>query len=425
MSRFVERMRRWAQSKPSKLACIIDESAYTYYDLFEAIQREIKLHPQEAHTIVLIQEGHVWLQLIKWLAALAQGAYPITCHKELIDGRLEAMKAKYLGGDLLIPKKADFGVLSSGTTGIPKVLWRREDSWIDYFPLQNKVFHLNAESILFMQGSFSFTGNTNMMLALLWEGGTLVTSDTMSVRRWVKLLQTYSPSHLYMLPTKLRLLLRHSKEIIEGLSYMIAGSQMPDSLMINQLQSRFPGMKFILYYGASELNYISWCTYEDWLEEPNTVGYPFEGVKVTSKNQLLYVDTPYGVEGISRPYTVGDKGYISSSGRIILEGRKDSMINKGGYKLFIPDIEGVLQNLSTIDQVTLLNISDDLRGEDYIACVILHNGFSEKQCEEEIKEALLTVERPKSIYFVEEIPLTDCGKVDKLTLEKWYNNRVK
>ena len=37
-----------------------------------------------------------------------------------------------------VPTSADFGVLTSGTTGRPKPLWRSESSWREFFDIQNK-----------------------------------------------------------------------------------------------------------------------------------------------------------------------------------------------------------------------------------------------------------------------------------------------
>ena len=82
-------------------------------------------------------------------------------------------------GSIDIPIEAQFGVLTSGTTGMPKHLWRTEKSWADYFDIQNDIFHINHATRIFVHGSFSFTGNTNMMLAVLWAGGQIVTSDKM------------------------------------------------------------------------------------------------------------------------------------------------------------------------------------------------------------------------------------------------------
>ena len=49
---------------------------------------------------------------------------------------------------------------------------------------------------------------------------------------------------------------------------------------MEQLELICPNMEFILYYGASELNYITYCTGKEWLDREGTVGRPFPSVKI-------------------------------------------------------------------------------------------------------------------------------------------------
>ena len=85
-------------------------------------------------------------QCVAWLSDLAQGIYPLVCHKNLSQERREAIIDTCTRSDYIIPEKANFGVLTSGTTGTPKILWRSEQSWADFFDEQNKVFHIDKDT---------------------------------------------------------------------------------------------------------------------------------------------------------------------------------------------------------------------------------------------------------------------------------------
>ena len=89
----------------------------------------------------------------------------MVCHNEMDTAYVDelARVIAYEG----VPPLADFGVLTSGTTGQPKPLWRREMSWRDFFDIQNDIFHINKDTKIFLQGSFSFTGVSNMVIAVL------------------------------------------------------------------------------------------------------------------------------------------------------------------------------------------------------------------------------------------------------------------
>lgn len=68
-------------------------------------------------------------------------------------------------------------VMTSGTSGENKLLFRTFESWYDYFPIQNEIFHITPESRLFMQGSLAFTGNMNLYMAQLSAGATILSED--------------------------------------------------------------------------------------------------------------------------------------------------------------------------------------------------------------------------------------------------------
>ena len=162
----------------------------------------------------------------------------------------------------------------------------------------------------------SFTGNLNALLAVWYAGGTVVTSAYLRPRSWLKVMARYAITNIYLLPTKLRLLMEAmpiSKEntaALSSLRMIFAGSQMLDTKLMHHLQRTWPQVRFILYYGASELNYVTYCTAEEWLLEPNTVGRTFPGVRVTvDEDHMIYVTSPYTIEGVACPFSVGDKGW--------------------------------------------------------------------------------------------------------------------
>lgn len=196
-------------------AIIVDGVQHTYRDLYDDVVERVQgIENDNCITsiingkrhIIFIDTESVYEQLILWLAALHRGYIPIVSHPHM-DNTYRSRLMRLLGS-IDIPIEAQFGVLTSGTTGMPKPLWRTEKSWADYFDIQNDIFHINHATRIFVHGSFSFTGNTNMMIAVLWAGGQIVTSDKMQPKRWQSLIHSYQCTHIYMLPTKLRLLLR-------------------------------------------------------------------------------------------------------------------------------------------------------------------------------------------------------------------------
>lgn len=426
----IKRLQQYKELEPYKIALIVDEEQYTYGQLYDAIismefnntSRIINLdqfNDGPKNKVLLIQSPSFVEQLLQWLWGLYKGYTSMVCHNEMDAAYIDEL-ARLISVEG-VPTSADFGVLTSGTTGRPKPLWRSESSWREFFDTQNNIFHINKDTKIFLHGSFSFTGVSNMVVAVLWSGGTVITTSSLRPNRWIQLIEKYHVDHIYALPTKLRLLVRHCKSKLDSISYIIGGSQVLDRQLMEQLELICPNMEFILYYGASELNYITYCTGKEWLDREGTVGRPFPSVKIAEQNGVIYVTTKHHIEGITDTYTVNDCGYIDSDGYLMFNGRRGDVINKGGYKISIPEMELYLQSLQGVSEVAVITINDEIRGEDFVAYLVLEDNAKLSKIIECIHHERPSVEWPKAILEIPMIPLTECSKVDKRKLKEWYN----
>lgn len=426
----IERLQQYKDLEPHKIALIVDEEQYTYGQLYDAIismefnntSRIINLgqfNDGQKNKVLLTQSLSFVEQLLQWLWGLYKGYIPMVCHNEMDMAYIDEL-ARIISVEG-VPTSSDFGVLTSGTTGRPKPLWRSESSWREFFDIQNNIFHINKDTKIFLHGSFSFTGVSNMVIAVLWSGGTVITTRSLRPIRWIQLIDKYHVDHIYALPTKLRLLVRHCKSKLDSISYIIGGSQVLDRQLMEQLELICPNMEFILYYGASELNYITYCTGKEWLDREGTVGRPFPSVQIEEQNGVIYVTTKYHIVGIPDTYTVNDCGYIDSDGYLMFNGRRGDIINKGGYKISIPEMELYLQSLQGVSEVAVITINDEIRGEDFIAYMVLEDNTELSKIVECIHHERPSVEWPKAILEIPMVPLTECSKVDKRKLKEWYN----
>ena len=170
MSKILQNIYKYGQNQQFHMALIIDEIHYTYKDIYEsAIARAQHIESDACITriingdrqIIFIDTDSVYEQLILWLATLCKGYIPIVSHPHM-DNKYRQQLISLLG-KTDISNDTQFGVLTSGTTGMPKPLWRTESSWADYFDIQNDSLHSNHATRRFVHGSFSVTGNTNLM----------------------------------------------------------------------------------------------------------------------------------------------------------------------------------------------------------------------------------------------------------------------
>ncbi|MBR2518589.1 MAG: AMP-binding protein [Selenomonadaceae bacterium] len=297
-----------------------------------------------------------------------------------------------------------FDVATSGSTSAPKTFRRTFESWANFFPTQNKIFRVDSATKLFMHGSLTFTGNLNTFLATLDAGGSIVTSEIFSPRRWLELLN--DTTAIYLVPTKLSLLA--VGEPLENIRSIFTGSQILTESQSLSLLKKFPAADLILYYGSSEQSFVTYKKIsEQNAGEVNNLGKPFDGVKIFVRDGLIYVDTPYRVVGVENPCTVGDAGFINERGELIFFGRGEDFINRGGVKIFASSVEQKLLTIDGIESVAVVKVPDKIRGENFVAYVV---GHADKK---RIRQALTPAELPREIIFVKALPLNESCKVDK------------
>lgn len=300
-------------------------------------------------------------------------------------------------------------VKTGGSTSAPKILRRTCDSWIDFFPTQNKIFRVDASAQVFMHGSLDFTGNLNTFLGVLHAGSSILTTDKFSPRRWLELIGR--ATNIYLVPAKLTLLAKGAP--LENVRSIFTGSQVLTEAQSLALLKKFPNAELILYYGASELSFVTYKKISAAnAGEVNNLGKAFEGVKIFIRGGLIYVDTPFGVVGAERPATVGDRGFLNERGELIFEGRGEDFINRGGVKVSALSVEQKICALEGVEAAAVVKIPDEVRGDNFVAYVV---GEPDKK---KIRQALTPAESPKDIFFVKSLPLNAAGKVDKKSLEQ-------
>lgn len=444
-----------------KYFLIIDDDKYTYEKIYEDsvmisdfIQNNIKgSNTYQNKKTILILSKDIYFQLVLFFAANRIGLIPIIIHSgisnEVLNEIMELNKISMLVSDdnqdiekskliqldtlknklniyirrdiknnMLLNSEICMGVFTSGSTGIPKVLYRTYKSWAGFFSTQNKIFKINGESKLFINGEVSFTGNLNVIMSILYEGSTIVINRTLNPNKWIDSIEKYNVSNIYIIPTKLKLLCKKLNKNIKNIKTVFTGSQLLSEDIGEKLKKYFNNCEIILYYGASELNYISYIIYEEIKQKPLSVGKPFPEVDVFTKNDYIYINTDYHVENIKCPCTVYDKGYIDKDGYLIFQGREDDIINCGGVKISLFKIEYILKEIDGVEDAVVISLDNDVRGKDICAFIVPKGKISRKYIIDQLKKRIIDIEIPRKIFFLKDIPLNNIGKIDIKELKR-------
>ena len=153
-------------------------------------------------------------------------------------------------------------------------------------------------------------------------------------------------------------------------------------------------------------------------------GQPGE-ITVKSPNAMLgYLKNPEATAEVLKDGWVhtGDIGKQDEDGFIYLVDRKKDMIVSGGFNVFPKEIEDVLHLHPAVAQAAVVGVPDDKWGESVKAVVKLKPGqtASPEELIALCKESKGSVMAPKSVDFVDSVPVTPLGKPDKKAIREPY-----
>jgi len=131
-------------------------------------------------------------------------------------------------------------------------------------------------------------------------------------------------------------------------------------------------------------------------------------------------------------FLTGDTGYLNEDGYMFIVDRTKDMITSGGFNVYPRVIEEAIFEHPSVEEVTVIGIPDDYRGEAAKAFIKLKAGQSEFSIEELrsfLKDKLGKHELPAAVEFRPELPKTLVGKLSKKELKEEelnkYNERKK
>ncbi len=126
----------------------------------------------------------------------------------------------------------------------------------------------------------------------------------------------------------------------------------------------------------------------------------------------------------------GDVGHINEEGYLQITDRLKDVIKSGGEWVSSLDLESLLSQHEAVAESAAIGIADEKWGERPIMIVVLKPGFEGKVTGSELKDYMLKAAGqgklpkygvPDRYEFVEAIPKTSVGKLDKKMMRQTYN----
>lgn len=255
---------------------------------------------------------------------------------------------------------------------------------------------------------------------------------------------------LYGVPTMFVAMLEQAEARQYDLSSLrtgiMAGALCPIDVMRNVNDKMNMG-EVTICYGMTETSPVSFQSFvDDPIEKrTSTVGriHPHIEVKIIDGNNAI---VPVGTSGelCTRGYSVmhgywedsektaesidangwmrtGDLAVLDSEGFCTIVGRLKDMIIRGGENIYPREIEVFLSRHPDIKEVQVFGIPDEKLGEEICAWIVLVPSaiLSAQDIKQYCTSQIAHYKIPKQIRFVEELPMTVTGKVQKFVMRDW------
>ena len=129
-----------------------------------------------------------------------------------------------------------------------------------------------------------------------------------------------------------------------------------------------------------------------------------------------YVEGPEG-----RWFVTGDLGMVDADGYFYHRGRNDDVINSAGYRIGPSEVENALLDHPAVQECAAVAAPHAERGEIVKAFVVLRAGFRGDDAlagalQDHVKRVTAPYKYPRAIEFLDELPKTLTGKVQRKVL---------
>jgi acetyl-CoA synthetase len=369
-------------------------------------------------------------------------------------------------------------IYTSGTTGNPKgaLIPHRalignltgfvcSQNWFGFDPFQAKR---PSKAVFWSPADWAWTGGLmDALLPSLYFGRPIVAfNGRFSPDMAFEILQSHGVTHTFLFPTALKAMMKAVPDVkaryrLKLQAMMSAGEAVGDAVF-GYCQAQM-GVTVNEMFGQTEINYVVGNCTRLWPAKPGSMGkgYPGHQVAVIDEaGRLCPPGTPgevavnrFDVHGQPDPvfflgywnnekatqakYTgdwcrTGDMAVSDEEGYLWYQGRTDDMFKAAGYRIGPGEIENCLVKHPAVQNAAVVPKPDPERSALVKAYVVLspdwqsrrpkgpgRTGFEDgvrRELQAHVRGLLAPYEYPKEIEFIDQLPMTTTGKVQRRVL---------
>lgn len=245
-----------------------------------------------------------------------------------------------------------------------------------------------------------------------------------------QLIREHQVEVVTVVPLMVHKMLKSNADDLKSVSCIASGGAELNPKLVKETLSQWGEVLYNLY-GTSEAGLNIIATPQDLTYSAHTIGRKIKGARLMivddHKKEVeigrvgqFCIKNKWSMRNNTNSWIeTGDLGYRDEQGYYFLCGRADSMIISAGENVYPLEVEQVLLTHPSVEDAAVIGIRDEYFGQRLKAFVILTlpAETTEEKLAEWLRSRLARYQLPKEIIFVDHLPYTSLGKLDKKLLK--------
>jgi acetyl-CoA synthetase len=356
-------------------------------------------------------------------------------------------------------------IYTSGTTGAPKGALLPQSALLGNLPgfVASQNWFPQPGDVFWSPADWAWTGGLmDALLPVLYFGMPIVGyRGRFSAETAFYLMEKYGVTNTFLFPTALKMMMKampapRERYQLKLRAIMSAGEAVGDAV-VHWAQSAL-GVTVNEMFGQTEMNYIVGNSAGKWPAKPGSMGRPYPGHRVAviddagqlvepgmlgevalhrtdihgHPDPVLFLEYWNNPEATRAKYSgdwcrTGDLATADEDGYLWYGGRADDMFKAAGYRIGPSEIENCLVKHPAVANAAVVPRPDPERGNIVKAFIVLSSGVERgadaeaaliAELQEHVRGKLAPYEYPKEIEFLDELPMTTTGKVQRRVLRE-------
>jgi acetyl-CoA synthetase len=342
-------------------------------------------------------------------------------------------------------------IYTSGTTGPPKGALMPQRVLLGNIPgfVHSHDLYPQTGDLFWSPADWAWTGGLmDALLPSLYHGQPLLGyRGRFDPEKSFWLMQKYGVRNTFLFPTALKMMMKvvprpRARHELALRSIMSAGESVGETVFAWSREAL--GVTVNEMFGQTEINYIVGNSHTLWPAKPGSIGRPYPGHRVAcidddgkevpageigevaawdEGDPVFFLEYWRNAEATRKKYKgkwcrTGDLAKRDEDGDLWYQGRADDMFKSAGYRIGPSEIENCLVKHPAVANAAVIGIPDAERGSAIKAFIVLTPGFRgssqlETELQDYVRGKLAPYEYPKEIEFVDVLPMTTTGKVQR------------